>query len=439
MDADNQARQDLLSDGFWRGAAPVRGDGIKRTADIGLEEKEKESRLSEDAVTTLRQDADQSLRISVFHSFDQARSLWQKFEKHAECYAFQRYDWLRNWHAFVGAGQNLTVCITLIERSDGAPLMLLPLAIEPRGSMRCLIWLGGIVSDYQAPLIARDASEHLQAGRFAALWKEVRARLPRHDAVILEKQPEYIGAQQNPFFYLPHSPNVSNAHFTYLGGDFETFLAAKRSSHWWSLERKKERRMAKHGALNYRLARDPQDAQHILHETMRQKSQSYQVLGVWDMFADPAHRRFFSHMSMHHVEDGFVHLSALTLDDRILATHWGLVHQDRFYCYLPTYARDDYARFSPGNSLLRRLMEWSIGRGLRAFDFTIGDETYKYGWCDQELRIFDCLHATTFKGWLYLTPLKLGRWAKRRILRSSLARPARQLRAQIGRWKIKYC
>lgn len=441
-DADGWVRRYVFRNGLWPNEGAARNDGGEYKAGLGkklndgpLSVKGKApSSVGVDKKTSL-----QSLRILVFHSFDQAQSLWRSFENEADYFAFQRYDWLKNWYEFIGASQNLTICITVVERSCGTPLMLLPLGIERRGSIRCLVWLGGIITDYQGPLLAADAWDCLDSRVFPELWKKIRACLPQHDAIMLEKQPEFIGTQRNPFLHLPHSPNISNAHFTRLGDDFQEFLRTKRSGHWCSMERKKERRMEKHGTLSYQMATDSHDAQRILQEMMRQKSQSYHALGVPDIFADPGHRRFFAHMSVHHVKNGFVHLSALMLNERILATHWGLVHRGRFYCYMPTYARDEFSRFSPGNSLLRRLMEWSIGQRLDVFDFTIGDEIYKYGWCDQELRMFDYLQASTFRGWLYLAPLKLARRLKRRILRSpALARYARSWRARLGRLKLKY-
>lgn len=373
-------------------------------------------------------------RISVFYSFDEAQSVWRSFERHAEGYVFQRYDWLRSWHEFIGAGPDLCVCITVVECPEGAPAMLLPLAVERRGPVRCLVWLGGKITDYCAPLLARDCPRVLDLKRFALLWREIRDRLPRHDAVILEKQPEFVGSQENPFFHLAHAPSVGDAHFTHLGGEYESFLRAKRSNHWLNLERKKERGMAKRGKLLYRVAGDPAEALRILQETMRQKSQGYRALGVPDLFADPRYRRFFVHMSARHLRDGLVHASALMLDDRVIATHWGLLHQGRFYCYLPAHARDELSRYSPGNALLRRLFEWCIAHGVQVFDFTIGDEIYKYGWCDRELRMFDCIHAVTPRGWLYATTLQRARRVKRWVLRSPLLRrPARSLRTRLGR------
>src|SRR6185369_14898373 len=133
-----------------------------------------------------------------------------------------------------------------------------------------------------------------------------------------------------------------------------------------------------------------------------QKSHSYRELGTPDLFAEPGHREFFEYVTRRGVRDGFVHLSGLRVDGQVRATHWGLVYRGRFYCLFPTYARDEAARHSPGNALMRRLFEWCIANGVEVFDFTIGDEPYKYDWCDQRLGMFDSIEATKPRGGPYV-------------------------------------
>ncbi len=378
----------------------------------------------------------QDLKITVFDSFDAVQSVWTEFEKQADGFAFQTFAWLKSWHEFVGAKSNLALCIALIESADGAPVMLLPLAVERRAFVSCLVWLGGGVSDYRAPLLAKDFSSFMDRHRFRALWREIRDRLPRHDAVILDSQPELIGTQRNPLLALAHTPHVTKAYFTELGPTLDAFLQAKRNTHWLRDERRKERRLREKGALVYRVANSAEDIDRMLSEMMTQKSRSYHELGVRDLFSEPGHREFFYHLSRRCLQDGFVHLSALIVNGEMKATHWGLVYRDRFYCLLPSYARDELTRYSPGNVLLRRMFEWSIARGVKIFDFTIGDEPYKDGWCDQELKMFDCIKATHLLGWFYVVPLSLGRAAKRMVLRfPRLRAPAHNVRVWFFRWR----
>jgi hypothetical protein len=54
--------------------------------------------------------------------------------------------------------------------------------------------------------------------------------LLRHDCIELEKMPERVGMQANPFMHLHVTPNRSNAHLAHLGADWETFYCTKRSA-----------------------------------------------------------------------------------------------------------------------------------------------------------------------------------------------------------------
>jgi CelD/BcsL family acetyltransferase involved in cellulose biosynthesis len=74
------------------------------------------------------------------------------------------------------------------------------------------------------------------------------------------------------------------------------------------------------------------------------------------------------------------------------------------------------SRFGPGAAHLHDLLHYAIDRGLRIFDFTIGDERYKRDWCDTELKLYDFIAAATWRGALVALPmlgaLRLKRWIK---------------------------
>jgi CelD/BcsL family acetyltransferase involved in cellulose biosynthesis len=58
-------------------------------------------------------------------------------------------------------------------------------------------------------------------------------------------------------------------------------------------------------------------------------------------------------------------------------------------------------------------MAHAIGRGLRRFDFTIGDEYYKSEWCELQLHLCDHSAAATWRG----LPNSAASRARRRIKR----------------------
>ena len=77
---------------------------------------------------------------------------------------------------------------------------------KARGSVRRLTWLGSELCDYNAPLLAEDFSQRLEAVPFVALWRKIIHLLRlqprfRFDLIDLQKMPETIGAQRNPFLH----------------------------------------------------------------------------------------------------------------------------------------------------------------------------------------------------------------------------------------------
>src|SRR5436305_13620480 len=113
-------------------------------------------------------------------------------------------------------------------------LMLLPLGIQRRGLARCLTFLGDVLCDYNAPLLARDFPARAPDG-FLPLWADIHKFLQatsatRHDAMQFDKMPAKIGRQPNPMLALNVTLNPSGAYETALPADSEAFYASERSS-----------------------------------------------------------------------------------------------------------------------------------------------------------------------------------------------------------------
>lgn len=358
-------------------------------------------------------------RITVHASVSGLESRWRAFESEADGYAYQSYDWIATWHRHCGEVEKLSPRIVWIEDARGCPLMLLPLGIQKRRGGRALVWLGGAFADYLGPLLAPACSAWLTPARFADLWRAVELSLAPFDLLCLDRQPEWIGAQRNPFLDLPCIRNPSSAHATGLAAPYEGFVRAKRGADWVRAERRKERRLAEQGKIEFIVA-DHTNFSELVDALVRFKSLRYRELGVSDLFAERAHCEFLRAMSAAGIENGFVRLFALKCTGRVIAVHWGLVARDRFYHMLPAYSRGAHRRYSPGGLLLRRMIEWAIAEGLRVFDFTIGDEPYKLEWCDREMRLYDCLHGRTPRGILTVAVMRPARTLKRAMKRNRL-------------------
>jgi CelD/BcsL family acetyltransferase involved in cellulose biosynthesis len=375
----------------------------------------------------------EDLRIRAFDSFDGLEPAWRTLETEGHAYAFQAWSWVTAWQAEVGARAGISPCPVLVESAEGEPLLILPLGTRRSGRLTRLEWLGGDLSDYHGPLL-RELPGALQSpDGFRSLWQRILRELPPFDLVHFERQPETIGTLRNPFLSLECSLHPCRAHSTGVSGTLDEFLASKRSTSWRRKERRKERRLADHGEVQFIIASTPEEIDELLPEMMRQKSRSYHDLGANDLFAVPGYREFLTRLTRDHVDDGFVFLCALRVGEVLEATYWGVVRGTRFYHLLPTYAVDELTRYAPGNLLLRHMFQWCLDNGIEVFDFTSGDDEYKTPWCDQSMALYDYFEGITRRGKTRQAVVRIKRGIKKRVKRSpKLLELARWIRARLG-------
>jgi len=329
---------------------------------------------------------------------------WRSFERIADCSAFQTFDWLAAWHRHVGRRDGTIPVIAVGAFAGGETVFILPLAIERTRAGRRLCWLGQELCDYNAPLLAPDFAQRVTRETFVAAWRELQRRMQRDlrlrfDWIELEKMPQTVGAQLNPFTWLDVTPNASGAHLTRLGADWEKFYLEKRSSATRRRDRIKRARMAAFGEIRFLTATGGEDSRRTLNVLMEQKRRALAHRGIPDIFARPGYREFFLQLVSDPKTCDLIHVSRVEIGTTLAAANLGLVFGDCYYHVLASYADDSEAsRFGPGVLHLRELMGYAIARGLRRFDFTIGDERYKLEWSDTHTALWDLTAAATWRG-----------------------------------------
>ena len=117
----------------------------------------------------------------------------------------------------------------------------------------------------------------------------------------------------------------------------------------------------------------------------------------------------------------------------LIAAHYGFHYQGTFTFYKPAYD-PAYARITPGDVILKRLLEQARDESAALFDFTIGEESYKLGFATSVPEVIS----------LHVTPSRLGaavrqfRASSRRLLLSlqDRIRDRLQRRARLNRQAI---
>jgi CelD/BcsL family acetyltransferase involved in cellulose biosynthesis len=342
------------------------------------------------------------MHAQLFETLDEARDIWRAFERDAACYVFQTYDWQRLWYNCMGA--QTKVCILVLSDVTG-PLMLCPLAIERRHGIRLLRFLGGPVTDYHAPMLRRGSEVAA-----TEVWTAIVGGLPTFDLAWFEKMPVDIEDSANPFIQLPHAHHTSNAYSADLGRSYDEYRAC-HSAAFFRDTRRHRRRLSEVGTIRYEVAGARTDE--IMAALVKQKTRRYRDTGAPDLFQIPGLLQFYQALA----RMPFGHLSALRVNDDIVAAHLGAVFRRRIYWLMPTFEVGPWEKFSTGRLLLEDLMQWGYGHDVRIFDLTFGDEPYKLKWSDKVTPLYETLIPATYIGAAYCETTHAGQAIHRRFRR----------------------
>ncbi|MBI1262469.1 MAG: GNAT family N-acetyltransferase [Rhizobiales bacterium] len=383
---------------------------------VGIRPRQVQAEIIEGPWTLKRE-----IEVSVHDSLDGLEMVWRQLEDNGDCLPFQSYAWLSTWQRHVGRHESVTPCVVVGWDQFGNAMFILPLGIKRGLTARTLVWLGGKLCDYQGPLLAASFSRHVGI-QFRRLWDDVRAMLPRHDVILLDRMPEYIGAQANPFMQVDQlALHCSAAHLTKLNGNWDDYYGRKRSSGSKKRDRQKRRKLAEFGEVELVSPDDMAGRLASFDALVEQKTRSFKRMGIANIFDRPGYLDFYRDLICNPAADDGIQISHLRCGSDIVATNWGLSFKGRYSYILASYDdRHEAARFGPGMVQLMELMKKMADTGHDEFDFSIGDDGYKEQWCEVEVPLYDHLAAASLLGRLALLPQLLMQRAKRFIKQTPL-------------------
>ena len=379
------------------------------------------------------------LNYVVHDSFVGCEVEWRDFEGAAAATPFQSIDWLKCWwDAYRATEQQPSLKLKIIfAYSNGKLVAILPLVLEQNRFLSRLTWLCADLSDYNAPLIERDFFETLDRAKIDALLSGVLDTIPNIDLLYLPKQPKEIAGRPNPFHgYRAHDYRLSY-HSAGIGGDWESYFKGQRAGKTRSRLKSKARHMRERAGMIIRECSDPVERSEITCKTIKWKQAQLVQSGGMDPFAGSEVIPFFMALAQDvHVRDDFRVFTA-EVDGQPIACAFGLVTDGRFILYQTAYEPGEYARYSPGVLLLMQMMEMFAGEGFEVFDFSIGDEPYKFDWADEHSDLSVTLRAQNLTGWLaklaVVSKLNLKGWIKSSDRRFAMAKALnRRLRHLAG-------
>jgi len=342
--------------------------------------------------------------IQDFATLEQLSSDWDRlWREDPHSTIFGSFAWAKaSWKVF---GADWSLCTTAVFQNEEL-VCILPMAVFGD----TLTFIGTPRADYNHVVHNTTAQFDVLESAFRALlatpikWKRcVFAKIPEESW--LATQFDCLEKIRDLHIYLE---STSVASYLDLHGNASEIVAP--------LLRKKtfrsyENKLRRQGELHFRHIEQSSEILAHLPGLFQQHMGRWTVAGGGSIFTDERNRHFYEELAKRLDPSQYLRFSVLELDGRPIAQHFGFESHGRFIYYKPTFDID-FWNFSPGQVLLRKLLEYSAARKLLEFDFTTGDESYKRRFTNRTRQLYT---ISVFRSGLSSCPLRMRFHTKRRL------------------------
>lgn len=317
------------------------------------------------------------LRIALHANRNAALAAIDALPADILCSGYQNPDFLRAW---VRHSPHEPVFVTFVPERAGPVLMPLE-----RVDGHLLAYAGERHANANFPVGRPEDIAALAATGEKAIVQALRAARPGGHAILLERQlAEYRGIA-NPFVFEHSVVSPNPALSLSLEGGFDDVLSRHSGKRRRKRFRSQERQFADKGGYRYFAAVDADAVPATLERFFDWKAKHFEAAGIHDVFADDHIRRFYFDLFAEgaHREPRGRELKMLEAGGQPVAIIGCTVHDGRLTVEFGSYDAAQAER-SPGDMLFFLAIREATEDGLEFFDFGIGDEPYKRGWCEIE-------------------------------------------------------
>lgn len=288
---------------------------------------------------------------------------------------FQTFEWHRCWWESFGAGSELFLVLAFSgDRLVGIAPMMIGSADRPapRGRVMQFIGAANHASDYCDFIVDSEFPAALEAllGAVYASGNATRAILLAHfrrDSPHYRLALEYLRCRRIP----AHCDAQDLAPVRRLGDAESDRKAAGKTS-----LRRHTRYFEKNGTLRFHRCATADEVLRWLDRFFEQHLGRRALTDAPSQFGDAAQRDFYVRLVLALAPAGWLRFDIVLFDDAPIAFHLGFEYRGCFLWYKPTFDARLAAK-SPGEVLIKFLLDDAIDRGLKEFDFTVGAEPFK--------------------------------------------------------------
>lgn len=154
--------------------------------------------------------------------------------------------------------------------------------------------------------------------------------------------------------------------------------------------RRRRRRLEEMGTVTYVDHPNAIDVREVFEAGLRLEASGWKGEEGIAVLREPAYERWYRALTEVALDEGWLRLSCLYLDDRMLAFGYDLVFEGRRYGMLTTYDESpDVAPISAANLMLESTLEQSSEEGLTSYEMGPDFLTYKYDWTPLSRKVYD--------------------------------------------------
>jgi len=307
--------------------------------------------------------------LSDFQKLEEYVFDWTRLWSLSPCReVFGTLEWVRAcWRAF-GKGRHL---FTPVVRRRNVIVGIWPLALNNG----CLGPVGTPHSDYNDILCSPEDAEDIlgavleRLGEKPYSWKKGQVEnIPQSGN--LWRAAWGLRDDRKHGLYLSAGSICSRIVFE----DNEGFIAERilGNKHL----KRKQNRLSRFGAIEFQHIEDRGEIKALLPDFFRQHVERRGLLGERSMFAD-ARERYFYHCLVDELDPRAVlRFGVLRLEGKPIGYHLGFETDNKLVSYKPTFDVQ-YAKWSPGEVLFKKVFEYVAERSLKECDLTVGEEEFK--------------------------------------------------------------
>ncbi|MGB5079318.1 MAG: GNAT family N-acetyltransferase [Burkholderiales bacterium] len=327
-----------------------------------------------------------AVRTTRIASWESSRALaeeWEGLLNRSPGYSvFQTFPWQTCWWKAFGGSHELFVILAYAGTDlVGIAPMMVARRKGPLGrARRHLHFIGSMnhASDYCDFITDPDVPEAL-----GALLEAICAGSEAFDRVDLSHFPGHSPNQARTLEYFRRrgartSVEVqAEAPVRILGDGRADLKAANKSS-----LRRHANFFRKSGELRFHRCTGEAEILGYLEPFFAQHRARWAGTDSPSLFLDPAQQAFYRELVREILPRGWLRFDVVLFDGAPLAFHFGFEYRRRFIWYKPAFD-PRFASRSPGEVLIKFLLEDAIEKKLEEFDFTVGSEAFKYRFANQ--------------------------------------------------------